>query len=198
MFSVTAMQTFRLFSVQHIVAFLVFLSICFVLVYFWRNLKPHQSKIKWTLCIILVACEISHQVWVVTTNQWGVEDLPIQLCSISTFMAIYLFIKPNEKLFHLLYFIGLVPPILSMVTPEMVYQFPHYRFLKYFLHHSAIPWAVLYFIFYEGYRVPKKAIIRSFIAVNIIAAPIFFINMFLGTNFFYLANPTESKPSCPF
>ncbi|NLP49408.1 TIGR02206 family membrane protein [Bacillus sp. RO1] len=198
MFSVNSMQSFELFSVEHILTFFVFVGICFMLVHFRRDLKPHQTKIKWTLFIILLTCEITHQIWVLSTNQWGVEDLPIQLCSVSTFIAIYLFLRSNEKLFHLLYFIGFIPPILSMVTPEMVYQFPHYRFLKYFLHHSAIPLAVLYFIFYEGYRVPKKAVIRSFIALNILAAPIFFINMFLGTNFFYLANPTESKTILSF
>jgi hypothetical integral membrane protein (TIGR02206 family) len=93
----------------------------------------------------------------------------------------------------LLYFIGIIPPILSMVTPDIVYQFPHYRFLKYFIHHSAIPITVLYFILFEGYRVPKKAVLSSFLTLNIIAVPVFFLNKMLDTNFFFLANPSETK-----
>ncbi|WP_204417901.1 TIGR02206 family membrane protein [Bacillus tianshenii] len=198
MFSVMEMRTFELFSVEHIVTFLVFLAVCYVLVHFRKSLKPYQKGIKWTLFAILLISEISHQIWVVATNQWGVDDLPIQLCSFSTFIAMYLFLKSNTKLFHLLFFIGFIPPILSMVTPEMVYSFPHYRYIKYFIHHAAIAWAVLYFIYYEGYRVPRKAILTSFLTANLIAAPIFFINIFLDTNFFYLANPTESKTILSF
>ncbi|MFE8700734.1 TIGR02206 family membrane protein [Cytobacillus sp. FJAT-54145] len=198
MFSVTEMRTFESFSVPHITVLLMFFVVCTFLIMFRRNLRAHKSYIKWTLLCILVISEISHQIWVVATNQWEVGSLPLQLCSFSTFMAIYLFIKPSKKVFYLLFFTGTLPPILSMVTPELFYQFPHYRFIKYFLHHAAITWSVLYFIVYEGYRVPKKAIWTGFILLNIIALPIFFINHLLDTNFFYLANPTESETILSF
>jgi hypothetical integral membrane protein (TIGR02206 family) len=106
--------------------------------------------------------------------------------------------RKSQKAFHLLFFIGLLPAILSMVTPDIIYQFPHYRFLKYFLHHSAIPLAVMYFILFEGYRVPRKAVITSFITLNIIAVPIFILNQWLDTNFFFLASPSESTTLLSF
>jgi hypothetical integral membrane protein (TIGR02206 family) len=98
----------------------------------------------------------------------------------------------------LLFFIGILPPILGMVTPDMVYQFPHFRFIRFFLLHSAIPLSVLYFILFEGYRVPRKAVFFSFLSVNIIAIPIFFLNQLLGTNFFFLASPSETKTLLTF
>lgn len=198
MFSVTEMRTFEIFSIQHIAAFLFFVLVSFSLIYFRRELKPHQSFMKWTLFSILVLSEISAQIWVLATDQWELDSLPLHLCSISTFICIYLFLKPSKKAFYLLYFTGMIPAILSMVTPELFYQFPHYRFIKYFLHHSAIPWSVLFFIVYGGYRVPRKAIWTGFLLLNIIALPIFIINLLLDTNFFYLANPTESKTILSF
>jgi len=198
MFSVTEMQDFTLFSVPHVITFLLFLVTCFILIHYRTSLKPYQAVIKWSLFIILIVCEVSHHVWLIMTKQWEVADLPLQLCSLSTFLCLYLFLKGNQKIFQLLFFIGLLPPILSMVTPELEYQFPHYRFLKYFLHHSAIPLAVLYFLHFEGYRLPKKAIITSFVTINIIAVPIFFINQLLDTNFFFLANPSEAKTILSF
>jgi hypothetical integral membrane protein (TIGR02206 family) len=198
MFSVNGMEDFTFLSVTHIVTLFLFFMTCFLLVYFRKNLKPHQNMLKWTLFIILITCEVSYHLWLLLTHQWEVADLPLQLCSLSTFLSLYLFLKPNPKVFHLLFFIGLIPPILSMVTPDIVYQFPHYRFLKYFLHHSAIPLAVLYFILFEGYRVPKKAILTSFLTLNIIAVPIFFLNKLLGTNFFFLASPSEVKTLLSF
>jgi hypothetical integral membrane protein (TIGR02206 family) len=198
MFSVTEMRTFEMFSIPHIVFLLVFVGLCFVLVYFRKQLQPHQFTIKWTLFSILVLSEVSQQLWLVLTKQWEYSNLPIQLCSLSTFMAIYLFLKPSKKIFYLLFFTGILPPILSMVTPELFYQFPHFRFLKYFLHHATITWSVLFFIVFEGYRVPKKAIGTGLILLNIIAIPVFFLNLLLDTNFFYLANPTESETILSF
>lgn len=198
MFSVTEMKTFELFSVSHITAFLIFVGIAIWIIFFHEKLKSYQSFIKRTLCSILILSETSHQVWYLATNQWKVSELPIQLCSISTFICIYLFLKPSKTAFYLVFFTGLLPPILSMVTPELFYEFPHYRFLKYFLHHAAITWSVLYFVFLEGYRVPKKAVWSSFLILNIIALPIFFINLLLDTNYFYLASPTETKTILSF
>lgn len=198
MFSVNEMQDFSFLSIQHVVTLIIFFATCFVFVFFRNNLKPYQPFIKWTLFITLLVCEISFHLWLILTHQWEVDDLPLQLCSLSTFLSLYLFLKSSPKVFHLLYFIGLLPPILSMVTPDIVYQFPHFRFLKYFLHHSAIPLAVIYFIQFEGYRVPRKAVITSFLTVNIIAVPIFFLNILLDTNFFFLANPSESTTILSF
>lgn len=198
MFSVTEMRDFEMFSLSHIVTLILFLLTFFTLIYYRNKLKQYQKTIKWVLFSTLLVCEISLHLWLILTNQWDASDLPIQLCSLSTFLALFLFLKKSAKVFNLLFFIGIFPPILSMVTPEIGYHFPHFRFLKYFLHHSAIPLSVLYFILFEGYRVPKKAILYSYISVNIIAIPVFFLNQQLDTNFFYLASPTDSKTILSF
>ena len=198
MFSATGMQGFELFSKVHIVTLVLFFAACGALVHLRNKRKIYQQMIKWTLFILLPACEISLHVWLILTNQWNVSNLPLQLCSLSTFLAVFLFLKKSNNVFYLFYFFGTLPPILAMVTPEMAYTFPHFRYIEYFLHHSAIPLAAFYFILYEGYRVPKDAILFSFITVNIIAVPIFFLNLWLGTNFFYLASPTEAKTILTF
>lgn len=198
MFSVTGMQGFELFSAAHIWTLVVFFVACGVLVYFRNKAKIYQKIIKWTLFLLLPACEISSHVWLILTDQWDVSDLPLQLCSLSTFLALYLFLKKNNKMFYLLYFFGTLPPFLAMVTPEMVYTFPHFHFIEYFLHHSVLPLAALYFILYEGYRVPRKAILFSYVTANIIAVPIFILNKLIDTNFFYLAAPTKSETILTF
>lgn len=198
MFSVTEMRDFTFLSMPHIVTLVLFFLTYVAMIFFRKSLKPYQSILKWTLFSILLICELSHHLWLVLTDQWEVSALPIQLCSLSTFIALYLFFKNDKNVFYLFYFIGTIPPILSMVTPDIIYQFPHFRFLKYFLHHAAIPLAVLYFILFEGYRVHKKTILSSFFILNIIAVPVFFLNIQLGTNFFFLAKPSEQETLLSF
>ncbi|MGG3471103.1 TIGR02206 family membrane protein [Neobacillus pocheonensis] len=193
MFSVSGMRDFTLFSLPHIVTLIIFFITCCIMVFFRKKLRSYQSNIKWTLFSILIVCELSLHVWLILTKEWEVGDLPLQVCSLSTFLALYLFLKTSQKGFNLLFFIGLLPAILAMVTPDLIYQFPHFRFIRYFLQHAAIPISVLYFILFEDYRVPRKSILFSFITLNIIAVPIFFLNHLLGTNFFFLASPSETK-----
>ncbi|WP_449623140.1 YwaF family protein [Robertmurraya sp. Marseille-Q9965] len=192
------MNDFTTFSFAHVVTILLFFMIYFAIVFHRKKLTSYQGYIKWTLLSSLIICEVSYQSWLILTKQWEVSDLPLQLCSISTYITLFLFLKNNQRMFNLLYFIGTLPPILGMVTPELEHQFPHFHFLEYFLHHAAIPLSVLYFILFENYRVPKKAIINSFIILNILAVPIFFLNLLLDTNFFYIASPTERETLLSF
>jgi hypothetical integral membrane protein (TIGR02206 family) len=198
MFSVTEMRDFTFLSAPHVMALVLFVLTCFLMIFFRDKLRSCKTVLKWMLFSLLLMSEVTHHIWLISTKQWDVSDLPIQLCSISTFIALFLFLKESQKAFYLLFFIGTIPPILSMVTPDIAYQFPHYRFLKYFLHHSAIPLSVLYFILFENYRVPRKAILSSYLTINIMAVPVFFLNLQLGTNFFFLANPTEMKTILSF
>lgn len=198
MFSVTGMQTFTFFSMPHVLSLCLFFLTCFLFIHYRKSLKSYQTIIKWILFTTLVLCEVSLHLWLILTNQWEVGDLPLQLCSLSTFLSLFLFLKHNQKVFNLLFFIGLLPAILSMITPDIIYQFPHFRFLKYFLHHSAIPLSVLYFILFERYRVHRKAVFTSYLTLNVIAVPIFFINIWLNTNFFFLASPSETETLLSF
>ncbi|RSD26882.1 TIGR02206 family membrane protein [Mesobacillus subterraneus] len=198
MFSVTGMQGFVLFSPSHLFTLGLFFAVCLALVLFRERLMPYKNILKWSIFWTLVVCEVSAQSWLILTGQWEIGDLPLHLCSMSSFLAIYIFLKKSVKGFYVLYFIGTLPAILAMVTPEMSYVFPHFHYIEYFLHHSAIPIAALYFILFEGYRVPRKAILFTFLVVNLAAVPIFFFNLLFDTNYFYLASPTESKTILSF
>lgn len=198
MFSVTGMQGFELFSAEHLVTLGLFFAVCLGMVLFRRQIRPHKNALKWIIFWTLAACQVSHQSWLILTGQWEISNLPLHLCSFSSFLAMYLFLRKSVKGFYVLYFIGGLPAILAMVTPEMSYTFPHFDYIEYFLNHSAIPIAVLYFILFENCRVPRKAILFTFLVVNLIAVPIFIFNFLFETNFFYLASPTESKTILSF
>ncbi|WP_223590701.1 YwaF family protein [Neobacillus bataviensis] len=187
------MRDFTLFSMPHIVTLIIFFTTFFAFVYYRKKLKPYQEMIKWTVFALLLFGELSIQLYLILIHEYELSDLPLHICSLSTYLALYLYFKRSQKAFNLLFFIGLLPPILSMISPDIVHQFPHFRFIRYFLRHSAIPLAVMYFILFEGYRVPRKAILSSFLTINLIAVPIFFLNKLLGTNFFFIANPSETE-----
>lgn len=91
------MRDFTLFSMAHIVTLILFFSTCCVLMFYRKKLKTNQLIIKWTLFSILLVCEISLHLWLILTKEWEVGDLPLQLCSLSTFLVLFLFLKKIKK-----------------------------------------------------------------------------------------------------
>jgi hypothetical integral membrane protein (TIGR02206 family) len=193
MFSPDRMLDFQLFSLAHLLTLFVFVLLVAGLIYCFVKC----TKIKWIGTILvctLSISEISYQIWSVTNGIWSFQStLPLHLCSISTFIGIYLYFKRNSRLFYLFLYIGFIPPILAIITPDNPYAFPHYRYIKYFLHHMAIPLMVLYLFFYDHYPLRKRSILNGLGLVNCLAVPIFILNKLSGSNYFFLAGPPEGN-----
>jgi len=110
-----------------------------------------------------------------------------QLCSISLFLSIIMLLTRKFFLFEITYFLGIGGALQAMLTPELAYDFPHYRYFHFFLAHIAIILASLYMIWYENCRPAFTSIWKAFAALNVIAIVVFFINKATGGNYMFLA-----------
>ncbi|MGR3764665.1 YwaF family protein [Rossellomorea sp. NS-SX7] len=193
MLSPEKMMDFQLFSMTHLLTLLLFFLVAAALVRWCQN----RMDIKWIGTILvctLIISEISYQIWSVTNGLWSFQStLPLHLCSISTFIGIYLYFKRDSRFFYLFLYIGFIPPILALITPDNPYAFPHYRYIKYFLHHMAIPLMVLYLFYFDRYTINKKSILYGLGLVNSLAVPIFILNKLSGSNYFFLSGPPEGN-----
>ncbi|OAT83869.1 hypothetical protein A6P54_00785 [Bacillus sp. MKU004] len=191
MFSPDKMMDFQLFSLTHVLTLLLFFLSAAGLVR-WYGKSRNSKWIGTVLLCILCASEISYQIWSLVTGNWTIQStLPLHLCSISTFVGIYLYFKRDSKIFYLFLYIGFIPPILALITPDNPYSFPHYRYIKYFLHHMAIPLMVLFLFYHDHYQVRKSSIFFGLGLLNCLAVPIFILNKVSGSNYFFLAGPPE-------
>lgn len=161
-----------------------------VLLFLFRDkLKKGKSVIRYTLAIFLLISELSLYVWYVYTGVWNpIDSLPFQLCSISLFLSIIMLLTRNYLLFEITYFLGIGGALQAMLTPELAYDFPHYRYFHFFLAHIAIILASLYMIWYENCRPTFKSVWKAFTALNVIAFIVFFVNIVTGGNYMFLAH----------
>ncbi|MEG9298027.1 TIGR02206 family membrane protein [Mangrovibacillus sp. Mu-81] len=193
MFSPEKMMNFQMFSSVHLLTLLVFAFMIAGMLLCLSKL----TNVKWIgtilLCTLCIS-EGSYQIWTISNGLWSVQTtLPLHLCSISTFIGIYLYFKRGSRLFYLFLYIGFIPPILALITPDIPYAFPHYRYIKYFLHHMAIPLMVIYLFFYDQYPLRKRSILYGLGLVNCLAVPILIVNKVSGSNYFFLSGPPEGK-----
>ena len=80
-----------------------------------------------------------------------------------------------------------------MLTPELFYPFPHYRFFHFFIAHIAIILACLFMTWIVGYRPTVKSIWRTFVYLNIYMTIILGVNALTNGNYLFLAY----KPANP-
>ncbi len=155
---------------------------------FRTKLIKRKSTIRYTLAIFLLASELSLYIWYLKTGVWDpVDSLPFQLCSISLFLSIIMLLTRNLFLFEITYFLGIGGAMQAMLTPELAYDFPQYRYFHFFLAHIAIILASLYMAWFENCRPTIKSMWKAFTALNVIAVVVFFINKATGGNYMFLA-----------
>ncbi|MCR8850312.1 TIGR02206 family membrane protein [Rossellomorea sp. SC111] len=188
---------FELFSASHLAAILVSVG-CIVGLYIFRERVQGSVKglLKWVLIILLVLSEVSFQVWYGLNDQWDVTiNLPFQLCSLSLYLCTIMLISSNYRMFEISFFSSMSGAFIAIVTPELFFGFPHFRFFQFFLAHLSIVLSCLYMVWIEGYRLSFGSVIRAFMALNVIAVVAYAVNKVAGANYMFLMHkPYNASP----
>ncbi|WP_411954584.1 TIGR02206 family membrane protein [Alkalibacillus sp. S2W] len=184
---------FDLFGVPHMVALLFCLAIIWSLYHFRNTLRIQSRKLwRYSLIAILLIGEISFHVWYVAYGDWDLSvNLPLQLSSISVYLVVFMLLLKRRWLFEITFFIGVTGGLIATMTPELFFGFPHIRFFQFFIVHAAIVVGCFYMLFVERMALSWTSVLKSFLALNVIAVIVFMVNGMLGANYMFLNN----KPS---
>ncbi|WP_175989166.1 TIGR02206 family membrane protein [Bacillus sp. Marseille-Q1617] len=188
---------FELFSLSHIYAVILMLVII-SLMYLYRNRLTGVSEkaIRWILISLMAAGEVFFHVWYAVNDVWSLAiNLPFQLCSISLYLCIIMLLTRNRLLFEITFFASMTGAFVAMVTPELFFGFPHIRYFQFFIVHSSIVLSCFYMVWIEGFTVTIFSPLKSFLALNIIAAGVYGMNILLGANYMFLTHkPFNPSP----
>ncbi|WP_042159748.1 TIGR02206 family membrane protein [Paenibacillus gorillae] len=156
--------------------------------------KPGTNKaVRCTLAALLVACELSFQSWYVLGGTWGVHALPFQLCSMMVLFSAVLLISRNAKLGDVVFFLGILGALQALLTPNLDYNFPHFRYFHFYAAHIGIIAACLFWAAVERYRPSLKSAVRAYVWLHLLAVPAAITNTATGTtNFMFLARKPDT------
>lgn len=119
--------------------------------------------------------------------------LPLQLCDLALFLAVYALLTLDRRAAELLYFWAGSASALAMVTPELRQGFPRWEFLVFFGLHGLVVVAGATLTFGIGLRPLPGSAGRAFAVTAAYAVVLLAVNAVLDTNFMYLAR----KPATP-
>ena len=175
-------------SRTHFIA-LAFGTILIGILYISRNTHILKQYGRWVILITLIMAELSLNYWYYHTSVWDIKyTLPLQLCSISLYLCCYMIITKQKFVFEVVYFLGIGGATQALLTPELFYDFPHFRFMQFFIAHIAIIISILYMIWVEKYRIYFSSIWKAYVSLQVIALLVFFLNRWSGGNYMFLAN----------
>ncbi|MFD2043377.1 TIGR02206 family membrane protein [Ornithinibacillus salinisoli] len=197
-FGKTTDITFEVFEMNHIIMISIHVIGSLLLFNLGKRLSSRtQHFIRWGLLCTLILSEISYQVWGIYNGAWNPREfLPFQLCSIAGIIAMFALYSKNIKLIQLLFFIGIIPSILTVLTPELHHGFPHFRFWQFFIHHIVLTWASIFLTISFNVRISLIITIEIYIYLLVYAGFIgFLINPIFNANYLFLANtPRANTP----
>jgi len=188
-------EDFTMFSSSHWVALSIITLSCLLLYGLRFEIRTNsrlRQSVRLLLIILLVVSEAGLQMWYISQNIWrSSSSLPFELCGITLLLSIIMLISRSRTLYSFLYFAGIGGAFIALLTPNLVYPFPHFRFLLFFIAHGSIILASLYMTWIEGYKPTWRSLLITMLGLNIVAACIWTANYFLGSNYMFLSQ----KPS---
>lgn len=188
-------SNFEMFSTSHFIA-LVIVALCCLLLYGLRfTLRTHRSLrqgIRILLIVLLLASEGGLHVWYLSHGIWSrSSSLPLELCGITLLLSVIMLITRSRLLYSFLYFAGIGGAFIALLTPNLVYPFPHFRFLLFMIAHGSIILASLYMTWVEGLKPTWRSLFFTMLCLNIVAAAVYAADVLLDSNYMFLAH----KPS---
>ena len=166
-----------------------FLILVFWLPWYAKNHlnRDKQNKIGFALGIIVF---INYPIWVLLEILAGSFDvslhLPLLLCRFANILILFVMIKRNYFIFEILYFWGLSGMFQGMITPDIIEDFPHFHYFRYFAGHHLLVVAMIYAVVVYRMKPTIKSVKKAFIGLNIFLAIAFISNIIIGSNYFWI------------
>jgi hypothetical integral membrane protein (TIGR02206 family) len=190
---------FHFLGIAHILTICIIFATTIALYVFRKALIPYRKFIRLTIGWALIICHLSLDLWYFVTDTWSLtESLPFQLCSIASILCGVMLIIKNQSLFEILYFIALGGAIQAILTPDLGFGFPQFRYLQFFLLHFLIFISPLILCWLYGYRITFKSLLKSFVALNVIAVIMYFVDLFISANYMFLVHKPVSTSLLDF
>ena len=162
-------KPFEFFGPAHIFALAVILLINLFLLRYKNKDESVRRRVRITMALVMWLDEASWHFWNIYHGTWNVQEhLPLHACSILIWLAGFMLIYKNYRIYEFAYFMGIAGAVQALMTPDIgIYGFPHFRFFQTFISHGMLVTSAVYMTTIEGFRPTWKSIGRVILYLNL-------------------------------
>lgn len=189
------MSGFQLFGLSHLCALATTVAAAAGMSWWLRQDPPRRGWLRVVLATVLLGSGVGFVVLDASAGTPWNSIAPLHLCDVAVFIGTYALLTRRQLLYELLYFWGCAGTVAALVTPELGHDFPHYRFIFYFLQHGAVVVSAVVLTVGQGMRPERGGPLRAWLWLNAYALIVAGVNWGWGTNFLYLCRtPGSASP----
>jgi hypothetical integral membrane protein (TIGR02206 family) len=192
----SAAPAFQFFGAAHLVAMMITFAAPFTLAAVARRSRSagFDRAIRVALAVILTVNFVSYGVRgsLAGTLRWE-QALPFQLCDWTMIAVIVALLNGGRPSWvEVAYFWGIGGSLQAIVTPNLQFGFPDYRFLTFFIDHCGIVIGVTYLMLTRRLRPQVGSIWRTLLWSEIYLAVTLLVDSITGVNYGFLLHKPEA------
>jgi hypothetical integral membrane protein (TIGR02206 family) len=131
----------------------------------WRTKSPRVEKM--IVGILTGVLVLNYVIYLIFIRSRGVgtwqQMLPMHLCDWGMVVVIVAMCTGNQRWFEVAYFWGIGGTLQAVLTPDLHYGFPDWRFISFFTSHCGIIASVVFLMLTRRYRPYPMSIVRVFL-----------------------------------
>lgn len=190
---------FHMWNTAHVATIAIAILCVVGLLAFRQLLTPHRRAIRLTVGWTLLISHVSLDSWYFLTGEWDIRSsLPFELSSIATILCGVMLLSKNRFLLDIFYFIAIGSAVQAILTPELEFGFPQFRYIQFFLDHTLVILAPLIMIGLYGYSITFRSLMRAFFALNVIALVVYGMNKIFDANYMFLMHKPNTASVLDF
>jgi hypothetical integral membrane protein (TIGR02206 family) len=120
------------------------------------------------------------------------QMLPLQLCDWGMVVVIVAMLTGNRRWFELAYFWGIGGTLQAVLTPNLRFGFPDFRFFSFFISHCGIIVGVVFLMLVRRYRPYPVSIVRVFLWSELYFVITIVADWYTGFNYGFLLHKPEA------
>ena len=187
----TFFETTHLFSsygVEHYAVLGIFLLLSVIFFQFMNPKKQdYQRKVLFAVAVILSLSQLLKIPLNIIAGSFDpAHDIPLHMCNFLPMVMMWVYYKKSQKVWAAIFFWVIIGVSQANLTPSVEFSLFHYDAIRYWLVHLMLVILALYPAMKWGWGLTLKDVRNSVLALNVVAAILYPINLALNSNYLYI------------
>jgi hypothetical integral membrane protein (TIGR02206 family) len=186
---------FQPYGLPHLTVIFLTIALPFALAAIVRRTRSERIE-KLIIAILSAVLILNYVVYLVFIRSHGVVDwrqmLPMQMCDWGMFVVIVAMWSGNQRWFEVAYFWGIGGTLQAVLTPNLRFGFPDWRFISFFTSHCGIIIGVVFLMLTRRYRPYPMSIVRVWVWSELYFVVTLITDELTGFNYGFLLHKPEA------
>jgi hypothetical integral membrane protein (TIGR02206 family) len=186
---------FQAYGLPHLVVIFLTITLPFALGAIVRRTKsPRVERV--IIALISAVLVLNYVAYLIFVRSHGVVNwqqmLPMQMCDWGMVVVIVAMLTGNQRWFEVAYFWGIGGTLQAVLTPNLRFGFPDWRFISFFTSHSGIIVGVVFLMLTRRYRTYPMSIVRVWLWSEFYFVVTLIVDELTGFNYGFLLHKPEA------